>query len=129
MEKELKRIAVLQTGKMLAILYGFLGLLMLPRSGPLISVWVVLAAASIANAIAAAAVGADLPEYGNALVDHIWPRIIEGRTPHELNAYTLGNVLGLSGLLTLAPLFLFLSLTVPLLHRLSNKAEREATHS
>ena len=30
MEKELKRIAVLQTGKMLAILYGFLGLLMLP---------------------------------------------------------------------------------------------------
>ena len=30
MEKELKRIAVLQTGKMLAILYAFVGLFMLP---------------------------------------------------------------------------------------------------
>jgi hypothetical protein len=92
-----------------------LGLLVLPRGRWWRIGWTTLAVVSIANAVAAVAVGADLPEYGNVLTRHIWPAIFAGEVPTEIGAYNLGIVMGLRGTVSLAPLLLFWLFTLPLL--------------
>lgn len=81
----------------------------------------VLGLISLANALAATLVGADLPEYGNVLLDHVWSAILENRVPMERYAYNLGLMIGLPGIWSVLPLAIFWAVILPLLLRLNPK--------
>lgn len=107
-----------------------LGLLHIPWKDHWKPLWVILAVFSIANAVAATAVGADLPEYGNILFQHIWPHILANQFPVERWAFNLGQVLGLTGVFSLVPLFLFWACAFPLLWNLiTPKTYQEKNHA
>ncbi len=101
-----------------------LGLLGLPRRRACTAAAVLIGVFSWASAIAGTAVGADLPEYGRALWDHIWPRVAANEVPYETQAYNLGMAWNLEGNVALAPLLLFWMSALPLLWRSSRRAER-----
>ncbi len=63
-----------------------------------------LGALSIANALAATAVGAESPARGDQLADHVWSFILENRVAVETGTSNLGLVMHLRGLLSLLPL-------------------------
>ncbi len=102
-----------------------LGLLGLPAGRAWSLAALGLGLMSLANVVGGTALGADLPEWGNALTTHIWPALLAGRIPSEPHAYNLGLVLGLEGTASLAPLFAFwAAAAVPML-ALVRRLERE----
>ncbi len=85
-----------------ALPFLVLGLLALPA--PLARARLPLLALSIANALAATAIGPEAPARGDLLADHVWSFILAGRVAVESGTSNLGLEMRLPGLLSLVPL-------------------------
>ncbi len=79
-----------------------LGLLAVPA--PLARARLPLLALSMANALAATAIGPEAPARGDLLADHIWSFVLAGRVAVESGTSNLGLEMRLPGLLSLVPL-------------------------
>jgi hypothetical protein len=88
-----------------------------------------LAAISVANAIAIALVGVEAPERGDVLRDFVWKRIGDGRIAALPGASNFGIRMGLSPIASVLPLLAWITLGVLYLRRQIRRASAEARHA
>jgi hypothetical protein len=89
----------------------------------------VLAAVSIANAVAIALVGVEAPERGDLLRDFVWKRFADGRIAALPGASNLGIRMGLSTVASVVPLLVWLVLGFAYLRRQIRRGSASARYS
>jgi hypothetical protein len=99
------------------------------RSAWLSPLVLVLAAVSIANAVAIALVGVEAPERGDLLRDFVWKRFADGRIAALPGASNLGIRMGLSPVASVVPLLAWLVLGFAYLRRQIRRGSASARYS